>query len=224
MPAAPLLMTVRRPGSRNRARPRGGVGRREQSTPMLRTASSIARAAGSQRVCAKDQPASASIAMHDADAQSADLGDEMHRQRGQRTPRPRALPAAQIEQDLVRAAHDVLSDRGGIGAASPRRHRSRARFRSPRCHGWRDGAPRAARSRRTIAVGVEPVEVAVEDDHRSLRAGGRSTQSSAGSCRRARRRRRAAGRIPAGDRTPRRIAIVGRAPRPPRRRSAASGR
>ena len=60
------------------------------------------------------------IAMHDADAQAADIGDEVHGQPGKARAggRRAGSDAAQFAQDRVRAHHHVVADPNRIGAAA----------------------------------------------------------------------------------------------------------
>ena len=53
------------------------------------------------------------VAVHDADAQSADLRDAMHRQGGQALPHAGRCDCPQLGHDVVRALHDASSTDSG---------------------------------------------------------------------------------------------------------------
>ena len=157
MPAAPLLITVMRPAGSAKSRSAARQVWVEANTSMCearRIASSRAGRAGLVERIVRERPAGQRrrVAVHDADAQAADIGHEVHRQRGQAGPRRRAAPR--------RCGADRSGSRSNGGpcprrptpdrrSRSRRRYRRRARSRSRHCRGSRDGAPRAGRFRRT---------------------------------------------------------------------------
>ena len=189
MPAAPLLMTVRRPARSSKSRSAARQVWVEANTSTCaarRTASSSRARRGLVQRIMRERPAGerGRVAVHDADAQSADLRDEMHRQRGQSLGRAagafRAVRRSSIRISFERRTTSSPTE-ARIGAAAAGADVGGARDLG--LHIAADGA--VARDAlldlgEPVGLGVEPVEVAVEDD-RALprRAASRSTSSSA---------------------------------------------
>ena len=172
MPAAPLLMTVRRPRGKwqSRAAQQGKCGSRRTSRPAR--APDVRRA--SRRVADRrvHRTRNASrraggVAVHDADAQArrprrrdASAGGEPFGARRSASPRREAS-----SMNLVRPAHHVVGDACRIGAAAAGADIARARDFGLDIAAHRAMARDAALDLgEPVRLGVEPVEVAVEND------------------------------------------------------------
>ncbi|KHJ64951.1 hypothetical protein NCPPB3923_00330 [Burkholderia glumae] len=110
--------------------------------------------------------------MHDADTQTADLGNKRHRQGGQsRLPTAFGSCTTKLAQYGVGPVHRLLRDLWRVSASTPRIQTAHAAQ-----FGLHVAAQRmmAANARIDLgkygAIPVEPVEVAIEDQHGSLEA------------------------------------------------------
>ncbi len=105
--------------------------------------------------------------MHDADAQAADFGNEVHGQPGHARPCSRGAggDAARFAQDKIRPRHHVVGDGARIGAAASSADILGAGDLGFDVAAQRVVGPHGAFDRiEPLVLGIEPMEVAAVDD------------------------------------------------------------
>ena len=123
MPAAPLLMMVRRRPGRSNSRSAARQVWVDAKTSTPASACHFSKPRGIRRIVQRimgEAPAGERlrIAMHDADARGADGRDQMHRQRGEARRHVATRHRTQIGQDIVRPRDDAVVDVFRISAAA----------------------------------------------------------------------------------------------------------